>query len=74
MSLITKKQLSLTIQTIKNLLSKKADKSELTSKIDRSEIKDDDALALVAELELVSPIAADDGAVYTDENGAMYSL
>ena len=33
-----------------------------------------DALELVAELGLVSPVASDDGSIYTDENGALYSL
>ena len=81
MSLITKDHLSLTLQTIKNLLSRKADKSEvelkadktdLETKIDRSEIPD--AVELATEMGLVSPVAAEDGAIYTDENGAMYSL
>ena len=33
-----------------------------------------DALSLVTDMELVSPVAAEDGSVYTDENGALYSL
>lgn len=33
-----------------------------------------DAIKLVVMLGLVSPIASDDGAIYTDENGAIYSL
>ena len=43
MSLITKDHLSLTLQTIKSLLSFKADKTELDTKIDRSEIEEDDS-------------------------------
>ena len=74
MSLITKDHLSLTIQTLKNLLSRKADKAEVATKIDRSEIEDSDAVELSAEMGLIDPVVADDGAIYTDENGAMYSL
>lgn len=35
---------------------------------------ENDAMELVAEMGLVSPIAADDGSVYTDENGVLYTL
>lgn len=34
----------------------------------------DDAIELVAELELVSPIVSSDGYIYTDENGFIYTL
>lgn len=74
MSIITKDHLSLTIQSIKKLLSLKADKTELATKIDRSEIEEEDAVNVVAEMGLVSPVAAEDGAVYTDENGDIYTL
>ena len=74
MSLTTKQHLNIVLQTIKKLLSFKADKSELATKIDRSEIEDEDALKLVTEIELVSPIVADDGSIYADENGVLYSL
>lgn len=74
MSLITKDHLSLALQSIKKLLSFKADKADLATKIDRSEIEEEDALAIVADMELVSPVAAEDGSIYTDENGALYSL
>ena len=74
MSLITKQHLSLLLQTIKTLLSFKADKTDLDTKIDRSEIEESDAIELVAEIGLVSPAAADDGAIYTDENGDVYTL
>lgn len=40
----------------------------------RSEIEEVDAIELVTELALVSPAAAEDGSIYTDENGALYSL
>lgn len=74
MSLITKDHLSLTLQTLKTLLSFKADKKDLALKIDRSEVEEEDALELVAELELVTPVTAADGSIYTDENDALYSL
>ena len=32
------------------------------------------ALEMVTKLELVTPAAAEDDAIYTDENGAIYSL
>lgn len=71
MALITKEHLSLVLQTIKSLLSFKADKSEV---VFRREIKEEDAIEIVAELNLVSPVAATDGSIYTDENGVIYSL
>ena len=33
-----------------------------------------DAVELAGKMGLVSPVAAEDGAIYTDENGAIYSL
>ena len=33
-----------------------------------------DAIELVTEMGLVSPLASDDGSIYTDENGALYTL
>ena len=74
MSLITKDQKNIVLQTIKKLLSLKADKSELATKIDRSEIEEEDAVTIATELNLVSPVAAEDGSIYTDENGVLYSL
>lgn len=71
MSLITKDHLSLTLQTIKKLLSFKADKSEV---IFRSEIEEEDAISIAMEAGLISPVAAEDGSIYTDENGVLYSL
>ena len=40
----------------------------------KPEIEESDAIELVAEIGLVSPAAADDGAIYTDENGDVYIL
>ena len=72
MSLTTKNHLNIVLQTFKKLLSFKADKTELETKIDRSEIPD--AIEFSAEMGLVSPTAAEDGAIYTDENGVLYTL
>ena len=74
MSLTTKDHLGMVIQSIKKLLSLKADKTELATKIDRSEIEEEDAVKLVVKTGLVSPIVAEDGSVYTDENGNAYTL
>ena len=71
MSLITKDHLSLVLQTIKKLLSFKAEREEVVL---RSEIEEIDAIKIVSDLNLVSPVAAEDGSIYTDENGALYSL
>lgn len=71
MSLTTKQHLSLVLQTIKKLLSFKADKSEVVL---RNEVEEEDAVQIATEMGLVSPVAADDGSIYTDENGATYSL
>ena len=71
MSLTTKEHLSLTLQTFKKLLSFKADKSEV---IFRNEIEEEDAIEIVADMGFVSPVAADDGSIYTDENGDVYTL
>lgn len=71
MSLITKDHLSLTLKSLKKLLSFKADKSEVVL---RSEVEENDAIEIVAKAGLVTPVAAEDGSVYTDENGAIYSL
>jgi hypothetical protein len=71
MSIITKSNLNIVLQTIKKLLSFKADKSEVVMK---NEVEEFDAIELVAKTGLVSPVAAEDGSIYTDENGAIYSL
>lgn len=69
--LITKHQLSLVITSIKKLLSFKADKTEVVLK---NEVKETDAIELVIKMGLVSPVTAEDGAIYTDENDVVYSL
>ena len=69
MSLITKDHLSLIIKTFKELLQRNLD-----TKIDRSEFTEENAIKFVIDMDLVSPIVANDGSIYTDENGAIYSL
>ena len=71
MSLISKSSLSLTLQAIKKLLSFKADKSEVVL---RDEVEEMDAIEIAAKMGLVSPVAASDGSIYTDENGVIYTL
>lgn len=71
MSLITKDHLSLTLKSLRKLLSFKADKSEVVL---RNEVEEIDAIELAAKIGLVTPTAAEDGSIYTDENGATYSL
>ena len=71
MSLINKDHLSLTLKALKKLLSLKADKAEVVL---RNEVEEVDAIELVAEMGLISPVTADDGSIYTDENGVLYSL
>ena len=47
------------------------DKTEIVLK---SEVEEIDAIEIVVEAGLVSPIAAEDGSIYVDENNAIYSL
>lgn len=69
--LITKHQLSLAITSIKQLLSFKPNREEV---ILRSEIEEEDAVSIAMEAGLIDPVAAEDGSIYTDENGVLYSL
>ena len=55
-------------ESVSNITTK-----NLVSKLN-SLLKEEDALALVTEMELVDPVAAEDGSIYIDENGALYSL
>lgn len=71
MSLITKEHLSIVLQIIKKLLSFKANKDEVVL---RNEIEEIDAVEIAIKAELISPVAAEDGAIYIDENGNAYSL
>jgi hypothetical protein len=71
MSLISKENLSLVLRSINKLLSFKADKSEVVL---RKEVEEIDAIELAAKMGLIFPISAEDGAVYIDEDGIVYSL
>lgn len=35
---------------------------------------ENDALELLTEMNIIDPVVADDGSIYTDENGALWSL
>ena len=65
-----------TLKTILNGLlvkiNEKVDKKDIEMKIDRSEISD--SIELSAEMGLVSPTVAYNGAIYTDKNGVLYTL
>jgi hypothetical protein len=82
MSLTTKNQLQITIQTIKKLLSFKVDKTEflaakaeISNKVDKRDLPDaDHAIELIAECGLIDPVLSNDGFIYADENGAIYTL
>ena len=75
MSLTTKDHLSLVLQTFKKLLSFKADKSEVETKIDKNQIAtDDDILDALTEASYINPISASDGSIYTNKNGEIYTL
>ena len=50
-------------------------KAQARENIDAAEYLDkDDALELAVELELIEPTTDESGNVFTDENGALYSL
>lgn len=53
------------------MMSLKPDRNEVVLK---NEIEEIDAIEIAAYMGLVCPIAAEDGSVYTDENGVLYSL
>ena len=74
MSMTTKQNLSLILQVMKKLLSFKADKEEVATKIDKSEVEDIDAIELMAETNIVQPVADENNAVFLDENNAIYVL
>lgn len=53
----------LVIAPLKKLIDKKADK-----------VNEEDALAILAEMEFIEPIMNSDNSVFTDNNGNLYSL
>ena len=74
MSLISTENISTILQSLKKLLSFKADKTDLELKLDRSEVTEFKAVEIVKNTKLVEPAGAEDNAVYTDENGKVYIL
>ena len=71
MPLISTENYGLILQSIKKLLSFKADKDIV---VRRDEIEDIDAIELSAEMGFISPVSDEAGALYTDENGSIYIL
>lgn len=71
MSLISTEHFNIVLQTIKKLLSLKADKEEVVLK---NEIEEDDALTIVSDMGMIEPLAAIDGTIYTSPNGEIYTL
>ena len=69
MSLITKNQINMLTKTMKKLLSLKADKTELATKIDRSEIEEKDAINLLIKMNVVTPMIMSDNKIVTDSSG-----
>lgn len=69
MSLITKNQINMLTKTMKKLLSLKADKTELATKIDRSEIEEEDAINLLIKMNVVTPMIMSDNKIVTDSSG-----
>ena len=74
MSLISKDNLKIVLQTLKKLLSFKADKVDLDLKIDKSEVTELNAVAVAHRTGLVKATCAEDGGIYTDEKGVIYTL
>ena len=72
MSLITKQHLKLVLQTIKKLLSFKADKTEVVLKNEVA--TDEDIIEFVSEMGIADPVTTLDGSVYTNANGDIYVL
>ena len=71
MSMTTKEHLGIFLQITKKLLSFKADKEEVVNK---DEIDEGEALAVLAEADIVQPVADENNAVFLDENKAVYIL
>lgn len=65
MSLITKQHLNSVLQIIKKLLS---------FKIDRSEVREINAIEVLAETDIVQPVADENNTVFLDENNKVYVL
>lgn len=66
MSLVTKNQLNMVLQSIKGLLSSKFDKSNVAT--------DDDVLEFLVDMKYVEPVAASDNSIFTNSRGEIYTL
>lgn len=64
MSLTTKHQMKLALQAVRKLIEK----------VESRLLNDEDAIEIAVDMDLVSPAASEDGAMYTDKNGVIYSL
>ena len=84
MSLVTKKHLNMVLQTIKKLLSFKADKIVGSEgqfvgfdadgdPVGQNAAGAKEALATLAELDIVEP-AHQDGVIYTDADGSIFTI
>lgn len=82
---LTKTDYAADAKAVGDALALKADKTEIVqsdwSQTDetatdyiKNKPDEADALALAMDMNLISPVSADDGSIYTDENGALYSL
>ena len=71
MSLITKDHLSLTLKSLKKLLSFKADKTEVVL---RNEVEEIDAVELAAKMGLITPVVTQSNKIITDSQGRICSL
>ena len=75
-NVLTDKTLSVTdlaadAEVVGKELANKIDKTEVVL---RNEVEETDAIELAIKTGLVSPVAAEDGSIYTDENGVLYTL
>lgn len=66
MSLVTKGQLNIVLQSIIGLLSSKFDRSNVAT--------DDDVLEFLVDMEYVEPVAASDNSIFTNSRGEIYTL
>lgn len=70
MSLVSNNNISITLQSIKKLLSLKMSRDDLKKLIPNEY----EVVAFVKELGLVDPITSENGALYTNEKGEIYTL
>ena len=66
MSLVTKNQLNIVLQSIIGLLSSKFDRSNVAT--------DDDVLEFLVDMKYVEPVASSDNSIFTNSRGEIYTL